>query len=259
MDKLKLRWSPEQISLRINLLIANPALQDSDGWSADMRLYPISAMAIYRYIYGLNDKQKKKAVSCLRRRGRPFKNTAKLPYNTTNRGKHSIHDRPEIINQLGRYGDLEGDTIFGKDTKDRLLTHVDRKSGLGSISLLIGHNSTDIVEQTKQDIKRVYGEDNVLTITYDNGVEFSAWRETEKQVQVDIYFADPYRSSQRGRNENFNGLIRDFLPKGTDFKKLSTQSILDIENLLNNRPRKRLNGLTPLEVFRRNCAVKVLS
>lgn len=258
-SKLRLRWSPEQIAMRVDVLIANPALQDSDGWSAEMGLRPISHMAIYRYIYSLDGKQKKKAVVHLRRRGKPFKNTAGLPYNNTNRGKHSIHDRPKVIDQLGRYGDLEGDTIFGRDSKDRLLTHVDRKSGLGSISLLIGYNALDIAKQTKRDIARVYGEGNAFTITYDNGIEFSAWRETEKQVQVDIYFADPYRSSQRGRNENFNGLIRDFLPKGTDFKKLSTQSILDIENLLNNRPRKRLNGLTPLEVFRRNCAVKVLS
>lgn len=169
------------------------------------------------------------------------------------------YDRPKIINQLGRYGDLEGDTIFGKDTRDRLLTHVDRRSGLGSISLLIGYNSTDIVKQTKEDVGRVYGKDNVFTIAYDNRVEFSAWRATERQVQVDIYFADPYKSSQRGRSENFNGLIRDFLPKGTDFKKLTVQDILDIENLLNNRPRKRLGGLTPLEVFRKNCAVKVLT
>ena len=75
----------------------------------------------------------------------------------------------------------------------------------------------------------------------------------EKTLAIDIYFADPYKSSQHGRNENFNGLIRDFYPKGTDFKKLTAQCILDLENLLNNRPRKRLGGLTPLEVFKANC------
>ena len=100
------------------------------------------------------------------------------------------------------------------------------------------------------DIERVFGKSNVATITYDNGVEFSSWRATEKTLDVDIYFADPYKSGQRGRNENFNGLIRDFYPKGTDFKKLTAQCILDLENLLNNRPRKRLGGLTPLEVFK---------
>ena len=85
------------------------------------------------------------------------------------------------------------------------------------------------------------------------GAEFSSWRATEKTLAVGIYFADPYKSSQRGRNENFNGLIRDFYPKGTDFKKLTAQCILDLENLLNNRLRKRLGDLTPLEVFKANC------
>ena len=131
--------------------------------------------------------------------------------------------------------------------------HTERKSGLGSISLVIGYNAADITKQTKVDIERVFGKSNVATITYDNGVEFSSWRATEKTLDVDIYFADPYKSGQRGRNENFNGLIRDFYPKGTDFKKLTTQCILDLENLLNNRPRKRLGGLTPLEVFKANC------
>ena len=110
-----------------------------------------------------------------------------------------------------------------------------------------------VYKQTKVDIERVFGKSNVATITYDNGVEFSSWRATEKTLAVDIYFADPYKSSQRGRNENFNGLIRDFYPKGTDFKKLTAQCILDLENLLNNRPRKRLGGLTSLEVFKANC------
>ena len=127
------------------------------------------------------------------------------------------------------------------------------KSGLGSISLVIGYNAASITKQTKVDIERVFGKSNVATITYDNGAEFSSWRATEKTLAVDIYFADPYKSSQRGRNENFNGLIRDFYPKGTDFKKLTAQCILDLENLLNNRPRKRLGGLTPLEVFKANC------
>lgn len=258
-ERLKLRWSPEQISMRINRLLTDRTLKDDDGWTGDMGLRPISHMAIYRYIYGLKGKDRDEAVSHLRRRGKPFKNTAKLPYNNTNRGKHSIHDRPEEIDNLESYDDLEGDTIFGLDTSDRLLTHTERKSGLGSISLVIGYNATNITIQTQKDIERVFGRDNVDTITYDNGIEFSAWRTTGEALGVDIYFADPYHSGQRGRNENFNGLIRDFIPKRTDFKKLTPQCILEIENLLNNRPRKRLGGLTPLEVFRANCAVKVLT
>ena len=251
-DKLALRWSPEQISLRINALLARPGLKDADGWSASMGLRPISHMTIYRYIYRLQGSQRTTAVSRLRRRGRVYRSIPRLPYRNTRQGKRSIHDRPAAIDNLERFGDLEGDTIFGKDAKDRLLTHTDRKSGLGSISLILGYNAASITVQTATDISRIFGQDNTKTITYDNGIEFSTWRSAEKAIQADIYFADPYKSSQRGRNENFNGLVRDFLPKGTDFKKLTPQRILDIENLLNTRPRKRLGGLTPLEVFMRS-------
>ena len=99
------------------------------------------------------------------------------------------------------------------------------------MSLVIGYNAAGITKQTKVDIERVFGKSNVATITYDNGVEFSSWRATEKTLDVDIYFADPYKSGQRGRNENFNGLIRDFYPKGTDFKKLTAQCILDLDTI----------------------------
>ncbi|MDK2899400.1 MAG: transposase, family [Patescibacteria group bacterium] len=142
---------------------------------------------------------------------------------------------------------MEGDTIFGNDKKDRILSHVDRASGINSLSLILGYNSYKIHTQTIKDITRVFG-DSVKTITYDNGSEFAAWQYTEADLDVDIYFADPYKSCQRGRNENLNGLVRDYFPKGTDFKKLHKKDILDIESLLNNRPRKRFNGLTPIEV-----------
>ena len=106
-----------------------------------------------------------------------------------------------------------------------------------------------ITKQTEIDISRVFSKDKVKTITYDNGVEFSFWRDTEKQTGAIIYFADPYTPGQRGRNENANGLVRDYLPKGTDFKTLTEADIMRIEFLLNNRPRKRLGGKTPKEAY----------
>ena len=151
-------WPPEQISLRIDALLAGQTLKDNDGWTGDMGLRPVSRMAVCRYIYGLNGNERNerqgKAISSLRRRGKPFKNTAKLPYSNTNRGKHSIHGRPASIDNLESYTDLEGDTVFGLDTKDRLLTHTERKSGLGSISLAIGYNAASITKQTKVDIEK---------------------------------------------------------------------------------------------------------
>ena len=163
-------WPPEQISLRIDALLAGQALKDDDGWTGDMGLRPVSHMAIYRYIYSLNGNERQgKAISSLRRRGKPFKNTAKLPYSNTNRGKHSIHGRPASIDNLESYTDLEGDTVFGLDTKDRLLTRTERKSGLGSISLVIGYNAASITKQTKADIERAFGKSNAAAIAYGNG------------------------------------------------------------------------------------------
>ena len=101
------------------------------------------------------------------------------------------------------------------------------------------------------DIRRVFG--NATNITYDNGSEFTLWQQKEKQLHTIIYFANPYHSWERGRNENTNSLIRDFFPKGTDFKKVTKADILEIESLINNRPRKRLQWLTPLEYYKSQC------
>ena len=239
-EKLNLRWSPEQISLRIKYLNAQAVLKHQK----ELYLY-ISPISIYRYLYYLKDEQ---LISCLRRRGKPYRhNNTKIIYNQTNRVKHSIHDRPAIVDEKGRIRDLEGDTLVGEDKRDRLLTHSDRKSGLVSISRIIGFDSYKVAKQADTDIGRVFGK--AFTITYDNGVEFSAWREIEKKTNTTVYFADPYSPGQRGSNENLNGLIRDFFPKGTDFKKLTDNDIIRVEFLLNNRPRKRLGGMTPHEAY----------
>ena len=229
-EKLALRWSPEQISLRLKYLNGRQV---------------ISHTAIYNYVYAASDKC---LIKHLRRRGKAYRHdNPRTIYNQTNRRKHSIHDRPKIVDELGRIGDLEGDTIVGKDKSDRILTHTDRKTGLVSLGLVKGFSAYEITKQTLVDIERVFGK--AKTITYDNGVEFSFWKDTEKKTKAIVYFADPYNPSQRGRNENCNGLIRDFLPKGTDFKSLTNADIMRIEFLLNNRPRKRLGGKTPKEAY----------
>lgn len=245
MDCLKLRWSPEQISLRLLLLniililIGSPSLLPS-----------ISHEAIYSFIYHQQGEERKRIIRLLRRKGKLYRYNRSERYNQTDRAKHSIHDRPEIIDKLGRLGDLEGDTIVGKDQKDRLITHTERVTGLTSISRVIDFNAHIIYKQSEKDIKNTFG-NGAKTVTYDNGIEFTYWLALQKSIGNDfvVYFADPYTPSQRGRNENTNGLIRDYLPKGTDFKKLTDGDIIRIETLLNNRPRKRLGGLTPIEAW----------
>jgi transposase, IS30 family len=200
---------------------------------------------IYRWIKRSSNREK--LEKGLRRRGRRYRYSSGslLSWNKT-KDKRSIHTRPMVIEQLIRYGDLEGDTIFGKDTKDRLLTHVDRVTGLLSLSMVRSYDSYKVYKQTGKDINRVFG-NGVCTITYDNGSEFAAWKKTEQQLKATIYFADPYRSSQRGRNENTNGLVRDYFPKGTDFKKITKKQVQEVEDILNKRSRKRYNWRNPFE------------
>ena len=233
LQKLGERWSPEQISGRLKL---------------DGILPTISHTTIYHYIYSLTDeKMRHRLVKQLRRKGKPYRHEKQIIYNQTNRAKHSIHDRPYAVEELSRLGDLEGDTIVSSNQKDRILTHVCRVTGLLAMGRVLDFNANSIMDQTVKDIKRVFGD--IETITYDNGSEFSAWRKTESATKSTIYFSDPYTPRQRGCNENTNGLIRDYLPKGTDFRKLSEGDIMFIENSLNNRPRKRLGYLSPLEMF----------
>lgn len=242
---LKLRWSPEQISLRLSLLNALLILLGSPPL-----LPSISHESIYNFIYHQPKEEQKKTMRLLRRKGKPYRHDRGEKYNQTDRSKHSIHDRPEAIDKLERLGDLEGDTIVGKDKKDRLITHTERVTGLTSISRVIGFNAHIICKQSEKDIKRTFGND-AKSVTYDNGIEFILWLILQTSISNNfvVYFADPYTPSQRGRNENANGLIRDYLPKGTDFKKLTDGDIMKIETLINNRPRKRLGGLTPLEAW----------
>ena len=245
MDCLKLRWSPEQISLRLSLLNVMLILLGSPPL-----LPTVSHEAIYDFIYHRPKEERREMMRLLRRKGKPYRHDRSEKYNQTDRTKHSIHDRPKVIDKLGRLGDLEGDTIVGKDKKDRLVTHTDRVTGLTSISRVIGFNAYTVYKQSEEDIRRRFNDEG-KSATYDNGIEFTLWQNLQTAIGNNfmIYFADPYTPSQRGRNENANGLVRDFLPKGTDFKKVTDNDIMKIETLLNNRPRKRLGGLTPIEAW----------
>ena len=229
LTALDSRWSPEQISGRIKYegLLPN-----------------ISHEAIYNFIYAHPELGLK---SCLRHKGKKYRKQKASTYNHTD-NRRSIDERPTIVNELKRIGDLEGDTIVGADPRDRLLTHNERKSGKVSIGRIIGFNAKKISNQTISDTKRVFP-GKIYSATYDNGAEFALWCRIEKRLKIKVYFAHPYHSWERGRNENTNGLIRDFLPKGTDFKGITDDDILMIESLLNNRPRKRLGWLTPNEYY----------
>ena len=138
------------------------------------------------------------------------------------RGKHSIHGRPASIDNLESYTDLEGDTIFGLDTKDRLLTHTERKSGLGSISLAIGCNAARVLpNKPRRILKESLAKVMLPPLLTAMGAEFSSWpcrlRKHWLQMFTLLTRINPVK---RGRNENFNGLIRDFILKALASKSL---------------------------------------
>lgn len=160
-----------------------------------------------------------------------------------------IDTRPAVVETRERIGDWEGDTIIGKDKLRRLATSVERKSGYGFISKL------DVVSvATMHHVLyarfRTIPKKKRRTYTYDNGSELGQEDAMlERKIGMAVYRAYPYHSWERGSNENWNGLIRDFFPKGTDFATITDKEVRRVERNLNHRPRKRLNYLTPHEVF----------
>lgn len=237
----------DELTERIAATLMSRARDSPEQIAANLRKegLTVSYHAIYSWI-PRSDRSKELTLR-LRRKGKRYRYSrdAANKWNKT-KDKRSIHTRPAVIESLTRYGDLEGDTIVGSDKKDRILTHNDRATGLVSLSRVIGYDSHEIHKQTIKDIQRVFGS-TMHTITYDNGVEFATWKKTEAALKTLIYFADPYRSSQRGRNENCNGLVRDYFPKGTDFKEITDKELREVENILNNRSRKRYNWNNPFE------------
>ncbi|NHB88474.1 IS30 family transposase [Photorhabdus tasmaniensis] len=160
----------------------------------------------------------------------------------------SIDERPEIVDKKERIGDWEGDTIIGKDKKSVLLTLVDRKT---LYTIIVKLDSKRASEVAKAAVKVLYPlKQKVKTITFDNGLEFADHETISEKLGTQIDFAHPYSHWERGINENINGLIRQYFPKGTDFNEVSDQEINFVVNRLNNRPRKTRGGKTPNELFK---------
>jgi IS30 family transposase len=175
------------------------------------------------------------------RRGAQTAGRGVIPHRT------DIAERPAIVAAKSRLGDWEGDTIVGAHHTGALLTHVERNSVFTTISKLTRSTATAAHRATVRRLTPL--RDHVYTITSDNGKEFAGHRRTAHCLQAHIFFATPYHAWERGVNENTNGLIRDFFPKGTDFTTIHPATVAKVERLLNRRPRKSLGFHTPNEVF----------
>ncbi|MFQ5722716.1 MAG: IS30 family transposase [Candidatus Aminicenantales bacterium] len=233
--KLKKYWSPEQISGRLKRKYKT----DKTKW--------IGKDSIYKFIYSKR-KDLVKYLRCQKGKYRRRYGTRIREKQREALKKKRIDARPEIVNQKQRIGDWEGDTIIGQDKKPAILTHPERKSGLILADKLDRATAETTKEKTTKRFQRV-PKDKRHTLTYDNGSEFWEYELIERETGLEIYFAYPYHSWERGCNENANGLLRQFFPKKSLFTPITQNQIQKAVRLLNNRPRKRLSYLTPYEVF----------
>ncbi|OGY58247.1 MAG: hypothetical protein A3H67_03965 [Candidatus Buchananbacteria bacterium RIFCSPLOWO2_02_FULL_46_11b] len=162
--------------------------------------------------------------------------------------KRRIDERPAVVELRTEIGHWEGDTIKGKEKTTGIATHVERVSGYGIGDKLDHVTALNLKQKTIWSFARIPKEKK-KTETLDNGVEFSEYEQMEKETGMKIFFAYPYHSWERGSNENFNGLLRQYFPKGTPFATITQKDVNKAVRELNHRPRKRLNYLTPHEVF----------
>lgn len=221
-------WSPEQIS----------------NFFRDNQIVPISHEWIYQYIY--KDKREGgylwKHLRCHKKRRKrygSYEKRGQIP------NRSWIDDRPQVVEDRSRLGDWEADTIIGKGRKGAIVTLVDRKSRFLRMGLVKQRTKEAVAEK----IISLLADLPVHTITCDNGKEFTDHKRIAEDLKAEVYFAHPYASWERGTNENTNGLIRQYIPKNTEFANITNEEILFVEYRLNTRPRKCLSFSAPMVIL----------
>jgi transposase, IS30 family len=231
---LKRRWSPEQIA----------------GRQSRARKLQISAQTIYRHI-----RRNRKAGGDLWKYTRIISKFGRKRYKSVDsrgvlKGKRHISERPKAVEARREIGHWEVDTVIGADLRHCLLTMVERATGFSVIKKLTARNK----EQATTALLRALAghKGRIKTMTFDNGTEFHDYKLLEQQFRVKCYFATPYHSWERGSNENLNGLVRQYLPKGMCMKSITQKDCDAIAKELNERPRKRYGYQTPNELYPRS-------
>jgi transposase, IS30 family len=237
-QKLKLFWSPELIAGRIRI---------------DLPACCISHEAIYQYIYEEAWHLFPFLVRKHKRRRLRF-NFRKINHGAVP-SRIFITERPEPINQRLEFGHWESDSMVSRANSVSLHALLERKSRYLKITKIL-HNSADCVQKAILRRLKPLNQSLRQSITYDNGLENSNHLEINEKLQARSYFCNPYHSWEKGSVENAIGLIRRFIPKKTNLETIPSTEIFQIENLINNRPRKCLNYQTPKEVFKTlSCAI----
>ncbi|MBL1275035.1 MAG: IS30 family transposase [Ectothiorhodospiraceae bacterium] len=235
-SKLRKKWSPEQIS----------------GWLLEEQAVLLSHETLYQHIW--SDKAVGGELYChLRRQGKAYHPRGKSMAGRGHiKNRISIDERPAIVDERGRLGDWEIDLVIGKGHSGALVTIVERETSF-TVSKRIHDKSAKTVTAATIALLKPYKE-AVHTITADNGKEFAYHEQVTAALNAPVYFADPYSSWQRGLNENTNGLLRQYWPKSTDFKKISANDVTAVIIDLNDRPRKKLGYKTPARLMREHMA-----
>lgn len=230
-SKLRVEWSPEQVS----------------GWLLNAQELLISHESIYLHIWA--DKQAEGDLfTHLRHQGKKY-NKRRNGKSTRGQIKNrvSIDDRPQVVDDKSRIGDWEIDTMIGKGHSGALVTIVERVTKFTVSTRVNSKSAADVTQATIALLKPF--EDVVHTITADNGKEFAYHEQISKALSTKVYFAHPYSSWERGLNENTNGLLRQYFPKNTDFKKVEQIEVRRALRRLNSRPRKDLDFKTPAQLM----------
>jgi len=236
--KLEKKWSPRQIAEELE-----------KDYPLDMTMR-ISPEAIYTYIYVLpRGSLKKELTSCLRQnRKRRHKQSRGVKIERKIEDMLSIEERPLEVEDRIVPGHWEGDLIVGKNNRSALGTLVERTTRT-TILVPVKNREAEIVAKAFAKEVRKLPQQMKLTMTYDQGREMAKHKLFTSITGIKVYFAHPRSPWERGTNENTNGLIRQFFPKGTDFNKVSRYEIKKVQDLLNGRPRQVLNFQKPYEVF----------
>jgi IS30 family transposase len=237
IKELKAGKSPEQIGGRLKKR-PPPFLQGKT----------ISYESIYRYIY--DGEGRYENLYPLLRKGKPkrFKKCGRKPQKTPVPKRVSIHERPDIVKYKLRYGDWESDTVCFKKQRASLSVQYERKSRLVRIHKVRDHSKEETYEALVKTIESL-PLPLTKTITFDNGGEGALHYKLRSEFGINTYQCDAFASWQKGGVENMNGLIRQYLPRDTNMSTITDEQIYCIQELLNNRPRKALNYLTPNEVI----------
>lgn len=238
LGKLKLRWSPRQISVTLSLNFPD---------NKDMQ---ISHEAIYLYVHLHAKPELKKILIEQLRQKRKFRGNVRRGKDkrTTIKDPIRIDERPKEV--LGRLipGHWEGDLVMGKERQSAIGTLVERTTRTIIIVHLKARDATSVRKAFEKEFKSIPRQMK-LSMTYDNGSEMAQHKLFTKNTKIAVYFAHPYSPWERPTNENSNGLIRDYFPKGTDFSTITKKEIKRVQNELNERPRNVLNWKTPKQVF----------